>query len=259
VILMIIVGVMNNAVSGAAPISSAEGRIDSPWAVASAIATAVATCALAILAVFALSAALGQLKAVKTERTVKLIDEISSPDIENLLGFFDYAADIRVSRAAVKMLYFKLLESRPPELRTKRVQDVDHSASGIAALMLRDLNEELKGDKVKQSAVTDARREVELRKRVLQAMNLLERSAILADSRLIDADILLDAHDYNIAATYYVLEPILEYFVQHENFQFEPARHYALAALAHVKMWIAKDHALADANFHPLLRDKATG
>lgn len=225
---------------------------DNPLIVGSGVATGLGTILLFVVALFAFLAALRQLREIKTERTANVIRDASSEIVERLLGFFDVAADIRVSREALRVLYFRLLPARPEVLRSKKTKDVSQAAETVASLLQSEIDADLVGETAPKTGATDALREKELRKRVIAAMNLLERFEVLCNGQVIDRELLMENQDYNIAGTYYVLEPILRYLVREENFDFEPVRELANVALAHAQGWLAADHGLHDARFESL-------
>src|SRR5580704_1567140 len=74
--------------------------------------TALFTFSLFGVALAALIVAMGQLRTVTIERTVKLLEEISSQDMEAILGFFDFAANKDVSRRAFSELFQTLVRAR---------------------------------------------------------------------------------------------------------------------------------------------------
>lgn len=224
------------------PVSLVPGSHDSGWA----IAASVATIGLCLIAAVALYVAAKQLRTVKDERTVNLIEEASST-MEELLGFFDFAADVRVSREAFSNLYKRLIRARPAELRVDPADDVAAASQIVLALIEEDLDD---GD----SGARETVRERELRERVLAVTNFLERVSTLIERKVINAKLFLQNQDYNIVAPYYVLEPILQDLQRHEGFDFNDARKLAVQAQPYLT-WLRKDHVLRQAAFLELTAD----
>jgi hypothetical protein len=225
------------AVGGSpAVVSIVPPQHDSGWA----IAVSIATLGLFLIAALALIVAMKQLGTVKDERTVKLIEEASSK-MEDLLGFFDFAADVRVSREAFSDLYKRLIAARPAELRSQPVDDVGVASRAVLRLIEDDLDCEDPGGR-------DTLRERKLRDRILAVTNFLERVSTLIEKKVVNGPLFLGSQDYNIVAPYYVLEPILQDLHKHEGFDFDDARTLAVEAQPYLT-WLPPDHVLRAATF----------
>jgi hypothetical protein len=224
------------------PISVVSASHDNGWS----IAASVATIGLCLIAAVALYVAAKQLGTIKDERTVKLIEEASST-MEELLGFFDFAADVRVSREAFSNLYKRLIRARPVDLRLDPTDDVAAASQTVLALIENDLDEV-------DSGPPDTIRERELRERVVAVTNFLERVSTLIEQKVINGKLFLQNQDYNIVASYYVLEPILQDLQRHEGFDFNDTRKLAVEAQPYLT-WLRKDHILRQVTFLELTAD----
>lgn len=216
---------------------------DNAWLVGSSVATALFTLGLLVVAAWALIVARRQLGTVKDERTVKLIEEASST-MESLLGFFDFAADVRVSRAAFSELFKRLITARPAEVRTDHVEDTAKASQVVLRLIEADLD----GTDPEHR---DTLREEQLRERILTVTNFLERVNTLISKDAINGDLFLQSEAYNVVAPYYVLEPILNDLQTHEGFDFNDARSLATLAQPHLN-WLPNDHILRTTSFNQL-------
>src|ERR1700733_5004996 len=207
----------------------------------SGVVTAFATVGLFGIAVWALDVAVRQLRTVDDERTVRLIEESSSPQSVSIVGFLDFAADKRVSRLALSKLYRRLIKARPMSMREKRVPNLDEASDITSRLMLLDLNPPEKDAEV---GLDDAGMEEILRERVLCATNYFERISTLVQSESVNSELLFQHECYDIVVSYYVLEEILYDLCKHEGFDFEDFRYLAAQAQAYLPGWIAKDDPL---------------
>jgi hypothetical protein len=218
---------------------------------------ALGTLVLAATAVVAAVLAVSQLNEAKqqrdqrsnlaaVERTNEFIHEYMSDSMEDILGFFDFAADIRVTRLAFEQLYFKLLQSRPAEIRERKAADPKSYATAVAKYMREDL-----ASQTEVAPLDDRALESRLRTRILTATNLLERTASLVSSGYLDEKLLIESQSYNIAATFYVLQPVLLHFVREENFEFEAIKNLSIKALKPALERLPQDHGLNEADFAP--------
>jgi hypothetical protein len=220
----------------AIPVGLVQAPHDSGWSVAASVATV----GLFLIAGAALYVAAKQLATVKDERTVTLIEEASS-EMEELLGFFDFAADVRISREAFSRLYERLIPARPAELREGFTNDVGAASQVVVGLIEDDLDGVDSGSR-------DTVRERELRERMLSVTNFLERVATLIEKKVINEKLFLQNQAYNIVASYYVLEPMLQDLQTREGFDFDDARRLALQAQPYLT-WLPEDHVLRRAAF----------
>ena len=134
--------------------------------------TALFTCGLFAVALFALFVAMGQLNTVKTERTVSLIKEISSEEMEAILGFFDFAANKDVSRRAFSSLFARLIKHRPQSISDKLVADIGSASADAEKLITDEIDDSVT---LPTGVIDDERREKELRRRIVLATNFFER------------------------------------------------------------------------------------
>jgi|GEM_PF-2781601 len=224
------------------PVSLIQVPHDDGWA----LAASVATIGLFFVAVAALCVAAKQLATVKDERTVKLIEEASS-EMEELLGFFDFAADVQLSRGAFSNLYERLIRARPAELRQNFSDDVRTASQVVVELIEDDLDGVDSGSR-------DTVRERDLRKRVLAVTNFLERVSTLIEKNVINGELFLQNQAYNIVAPFYILEPMLQDLESNEGFDFDDARKLAMQAQPYLT-WLPKDHVLRRAAFSEPMED----
>lgn len=221
--------------------------------------TAFGTCGLFAVAIFALVVAIRQLNTVKTERTVSLIKEISSEEMETVLGFFDFAANKEVSRQAFSNLFAQLIKHRPEAIRQKIVVDLTGATKEAASLILQEINASMT---LPPNVLDDERREKELRRRLILATNFFERLWALVHGKTVDATLFLESRSYDIVAVYYIVEEILSDLVRHEEFNFEDFRFLAVLAQNHLA-WLPPTDPLRTASFQKLplsgqsLRDRA--
>lgn len=202
-----------------------------------------------LVSVVALSVACGQLRTVKTERTIRLIKEISSEKMERVLGFFDFAADKNVSRRAFSDLFAKLIKARADALRNKHVSDVNEASTIADALILAEINEAIAGSARTPSGELQER---ELRRRIVEATNFFERVWALVNHRTVNAGMFLASQDYNVVAPYYVLEEVLNDLVKHEDFDFDEFRQLVKRAQPFLNKWLPDGDPLRVAKFEEL-------
>jgi hypothetical protein len=233
------------------PASSVPTPADNLSLVASSWVTAAFTALLCLVAVVALIVARRQLDTVKDERTVNLIREASSDKLTELLDFFDFAADVRVSHRAFSDLFARLIRSRPPEIANRQVLDVSGAATVALGLIKRELDRDNTGE-------TEVERcEKALRRRIVDASYFLERVWILVDRGAINKDLFFKNQAYIFVAPYYVLEEVLHDLERHEGFEFSGARELARVAQTYLD-WLGEDHPLRTASFLPLRLDVPT-
>lgn len=215
---------------------------------AGTVALAIGTCALAVIAWRALSYSKKQLNAqfetAQTERTIKLIQEASSPEnFGKLLDFFDFASDVDVSRKTIQKLCSQVLDAE--RSRTSILRSGDEAS--IKEEMLMDLDHVYSAERL---------REIELRKRIVEATDFLENVRDFVERKTVDVELLFENQDYNIVTVYYVLEDVLKDLTEKEDFDFEAAREIAVLAQNSLRLrrsarggWPRENHPLLLAKF----------
>jgi hypothetical protein len=202
------------------------------------------TWALVLVAVVALYLTMEQIKEAQTisrsERTDLRLHEAFG-DIQKLVDFFDEAADPRISREALKELFKDLHPG------TNAAAPPDHYGSWKPdPLAMREIKTSFRGN------LGDVAAKAQLTTEVVKLADFYERIFILMDKRVIDPDIFLSTNqDYNIVASYYVLEHVL-WILAAESYEWDDFRDLALLAQGRYKKRPRANSVLSNAKFEKI-------
>jgi len=223
---------------------------------------AIGTLVLAVTAILAYRAALGQTaewrRIARIERTAELIREASSQDIQDLVDFFDYDPDHRYNRIAVTELY-RTLDRARESIEGEMEQDDPvwrpeaNIVSALRRWMSENLDDDIADEKTMRPYLTDVERFDRLRGWVLDLANFYERVYVLLENEVVDRDIFFQANqDYNIVVCYFILEDVLRILDDDEGYDWDDFRKVALLAQRHFRTRPEYNPVLADAVFASL-------
>jgi len=175
-----------------------------------------------------------------------LLKEFGEDHVEYLFGFFDIAYDIDDSRDTCMGLYRALVV--PQRDRKRAVASREDRLDVLKGEMLKVIELEIGPD----DDTTDDDRADNFRNKVIEAANLCERAWVLIEQKAIDAGFFFADQAYNVASSYYALEPILSDLCKEERFNFDDYRNIAVAAQKYIRKHGGYDPRIANATFSPL-------
>jgi hypothetical protein len=206
--------------------------------------TGLGTWVLAVIACFALLYTRQQIsetrKIAKSERTDLRLCEAFG-DIQKLVDFFDDDADPKNSREALKELFRDLHPATNAAAPPDQYGDWKPDPQ-----TLREIKVSLRHD------LGEAAARAHLTAQLVKLADFYERIFILIDKQVINAEIFLDTNqDYNIVASYYVLEHAL-WILAAESYEWDDFRLLALMAQSHYKRRSRANPVLSNAKFEKI-------